>query len=207
MRIAPGSTDVSVWIRISDATDGTPETGVTSATPGLALRYQRTRGAVTSISPSDLAAVDSAHSDGGLKHVGDGYYRLDLPDAAVASGAAAVLVSGTATDMVVTGDVIDLVIAPDAALAAYDPPTHAETTAAAEAAKLAADGVDAVTVATGVNLREAARLLLAADFGETAGMGTTTATIKDFDDPDTNVATATVDGDGNRSSITVTVPE
>jgi hypothetical protein len=42
-------------------------------------------------------------------HIGDGYYRLDLPDAAVASGVDGVMVGGTVTGMVVIGCYVPLV--------------------------------------------------------------------------------------------------
>jgi hypothetical protein len=102
--IVQGATDQSTVIRIVDATTGAPETGVVAATAGLALYYRReggTRPAQSAL--SDVAAVDSAHTDGGLKHIGDGYYRVDPQDAAFASGAHGVLIEGTATDMVVIG--------------------------------------------------------------------------------------------------------
>lgn len=99
--ILKGATDQSTYIRIVDSADGTPETGVTSATSGIDLEYVRNRATATDLTESDLAAVDSAHSDGGIKHIGNGVYRVDLPDAAVATGADAVLVTGTVTDMVV----------------------------------------------------------------------------------------------------------
>lgn len=108
-----GTTDVSVVIRIIDSTDGTPETGVTSATGGLALEYRREGAVSTGITEADLTNLNDAHSDGGMKHIGNGYYRLDLPDAACASGATGVLVHGTVTGMVVIGEYVQLV--------AYDP--------------------------------------------------------------------------------------
>lgn len=111
--IKGGSTDQSTTIRILDSTTGLPETGVTSATSGLSINYRREGGSVASISISDLAAVNSAHSDGGIKHVGSGYYRLDLPDAAVAGSNTGVIIEGTATDMVIVGAYHPLV--------AYDP--------------------------------------------------------------------------------------
>lgn len=110
----PGSTDVSVVIRIIDAVDGTPETGVTSATSGIDLEYRREGAVVTNITESDLSALNDAHSDGGMLHIGGGYYRLDLPDAAVAAGAAGVLVTGQITGMVVIGCYIQLDIIEDA---------------------------------------------------------------------------------------------
>jgi hypothetical protein len=109
-----GSTDQSVTIRIVDSTDGTPETGVVAATSGLALYYRRqgaARVALTAL--NDLAGANSAHNDGGLFHLGDGYYRVDPQDAAFASGSADVVIEGTATGMVVIGAYHPLV--------AYDP--------------------------------------------------------------------------------------
>lgn len=104
-----GTTDVSVVIRIIDSTDGTPETGVTSATGGLALEYRREGAVSTAITEADLTNLNDAHSDGGMKHIGNGYYRLDLPDAACASGSTGVLVHGAVTGMVVIGEYVQLV--------------------------------------------------------------------------------------------------
>lgn len=103
-----GSTDQSVVIRIIDATDGTPETGVEHNTSGIDLWYRREGEAKVSITEAALASADAAHSDGGIEHLGDGYYRVDLPDAAVASGAAGVLVGGTVTGMIVIGAYLHL---------------------------------------------------------------------------------------------------
>lgn len=108
-----GTTDVSVTIRIVDAVDGTAETGVTSATSGIDLKYRREGAAAVSITETNLSALTDAHADGGILHIGAGYYRLDLPDAACASGAIGVLVFGTITGMSVIGEYVQLV--------AYDP--------------------------------------------------------------------------------------
>lgn len=108
-----GSTDVSVVLRIIDSTDGTPETGVVFNTAGIDLQYRREGAASTAITEATLAALTTAHADGGFLHIGNGYYRLDLPDAAVAAGAAGVLVHGTVTGMVVIGCYVEIV--------AYDP--------------------------------------------------------------------------------------
>lgn len=110
MRQVPaGSTDVSVTIRIVDASDGTPETGVEHNTSGIDLWYRRDGEAKVSITEAALSALTDAHSDGGIEHIGDGYYRLDLPDAAVASGADFVTIGGTVTGMVVIGTELQLV--------------------------------------------------------------------------------------------------
>lgn len=104
MIIPAGSTDKSVVLRIVDSADGTPEQGVTSATTGLALWYWREgAAALAALTESDLATLDAAHSDGGMLHVDDGYYRVDIPDAAFATGVDFVLIGGAATNMVVIG--------------------------------------------------------------------------------------------------------
>lgn len=107
--IEKGSTNQSCYITIIDSADGTPETGVTSATSGLDLEYCRAGAAPVNITESDLAAVDSAHSDGGIIHVGGGRYRVDVPDAAFLTGADAVYIQGTCTDMIVIPEAITLV--------------------------------------------------------------------------------------------------
>lgn len=107
--IKAGSTDQSVYLRIVDATDGTPETGVVYNTSGIDLWYRRVGAVKTSITEATLSALTDAHSDGGFLHVGDGLYRLDLPDAAVAAGATSVLVGGTVTGMVVIETLVPLV--------------------------------------------------------------------------------------------------
>jgi hypothetical protein len=99
--IKHGATDQSTVIRIIDATDGSPEQAVEHDTGGISLWYRREGGSVTAITPAALAAANSAHADGGIEHLDDGYYRLDLPDAACATGAAGVLVGGAVTGMIV----------------------------------------------------------------------------------------------------------
>jgi hypothetical protein len=44
-----------------------------------------------------------------MLHIDDGYYRLDLPDAAFATGANEVVVAGGVTGMVVIGEKVRLV--------------------------------------------------------------------------------------------------
>lgn len=107
--IKAGSTDVSVIIRIVDSTDGTPETGVVYNTSGIDIQYRRDGATSTSITEATLADASAAHSDGGFVHIGNGYYRVDLPDAAVATGVNGVLVHGTVTGMIVIGTYVPLV--------------------------------------------------------------------------------------------------
>lgn len=105
--VTKGTTDYSTTIRIVDSTDGTPETGVVFNTAGIDLWYRRPAAAHSSITEA-TQTEGGAHTDGGFVHISDGYYRLDLPDAAVASGADYVDVGGTVTGMVVIGGRIRL---------------------------------------------------------------------------------------------------
>lgn len=107
--VLKGATDQSVVIRIVDSVNGTPETGVVFNTAGIDLWYRREGAVKVSITEATLSALSDVHSDGGFLHIGDGYYRLDLPDAAVASGSNGVVVGGTVTDMVVIGTYMHLV--------------------------------------------------------------------------------------------------
>jgi hypothetical protein len=107
--IKKGSTDRSVTLRIIDSADGTPETGVLYNTTGIDLWYRREGAAKTSVTEATLAALTTAHADGGFLHVGDGVYRFDLPDAAFATSANYVDIGGTVTDMIVIGGRVRLV--------------------------------------------------------------------------------------------------
>lgn len=112
-KLKAGSTDVSVVVRIVDNTTGLPETGLVFNSAGMDMEYRREGGGNVNITEVTLASLSTAHADGGFLEIGNGYYRLDLPDAAVASGASGVLVHGTVTGAMVIGCYIQLV--------AYDP--------------------------------------------------------------------------------------
>jgi hypothetical protein len=106
--IVKGSVDKSVRVQIVDSTDGTPETGVVFNTSGIDLWYRRQGAAVVSITEASLATLATAHTDGGFLHISHGLYRLDLPDAAFATGADYVEFGGTVTGMIVIPGVIQL---------------------------------------------------------------------------------------------------
>lgn len=108
LKVKADATDVSVPIMVIDSGDGTPETGYTDASAGIDLWYRRAGGAETSITEAALAAWNSAHTDGGVEHGSDGRGRLDLPDAACASGVDYVEYGGTITGMIVIGGIIEL---------------------------------------------------------------------------------------------------
>lgn len=97
--IKKGATDQTVYVEILDSssTTGARKTGLVFNTAGLTAYYVRNGGSATAITLATLAAANSAHSDGGFKEVDatnmPGIYRLDLPDAAVASGADSVVIT------------------------------------------------------------------------------------------------------------------
>lgn len=105
--VTKDTTDYSCMVRVVDSTDGTPETSVAYNTAGVDLWYRRAGGTHVSITEA-TQTENGAHTDGGFVHVSDGYCRLDLPDAAVATGVDYVDVGGTFTDMIVIGGRIRL---------------------------------------------------------------------------------------------------
>lgn len=107
--VTKGSTDRSVVLRIIDETTGIPETGVVYNTSGIALWYRREGAAKTDITEATLAALTTAHADGGFLHIADGEYRLDAPDAAFATGANYVDFGGAVTGMIVIGGRVRLI--------------------------------------------------------------------------------------------------
>jgi hypothetical protein len=86
--IEKGSTDVSLAVRLYDATNGSPKSGLTIA--NLQIRYIKV-GDGNNITISDwtslsaLANLGAAHTDNYGYEIGEGYYRIDVPDAAFAT--------------------------------------------------------------------------------------------------------------------------
>lgn len=108
--ILKGTTNYSTTVRVIDSGDGTPETGLGATDAGTAFTFHRDGAAGVAITgPSDLSSSTDAHTDGGLLHLGNGYYRVDFQDAAYASGSDKVLLEGAATGMIVIGREITLV--------------------------------------------------------------------------------------------------
>lgn len=108
-QVLKGSTNVSVDVYIIDSTNGTPELGVLFNTAGIDLEYRRELAAVVNITEATLAALTTAHADGGFLEIGHGLYRLDVPDAAFATGVETVSIQGTVTGMIVVPQTIQLV--------------------------------------------------------------------------------------------------
>ncbi|WP_013626588.1 hypothetical protein [Rubinisphaera brasiliensis] len=110
--IQHASTDQDVILTICNS-DGTPKEDVVYNSSGIALWYRRQGGSKVAITPATLASLTTSHTDGGFLHIDDGQYRLDVPDAAFASGATHVTVGGTVDD----GVILPVTVA----LVAYDP--------------------------------------------------------------------------------------
>ena len=107
--VTKGSTDRGVTLRILDSTTGAPKTDVVYNSSGIDLWYRREGAARVAVTEATLAALTTAHADGGFLHVSDGVYRLDLPDAAFATGANSVDFGGTVTGGVIIGGRVRLV--------------------------------------------------------------------------------------------------
>lgn len=95
--VKAGSTDVTCTITMRAAATGVGTTG--HAHTDIALSYYREGAAsVTAVTEAALAALNTAHTDGGIEEIQNGEYRADFPDAAFASGASFVTLFASATD-------------------------------------------------------------------------------------------------------------
>lgn len=114
-QVKRGSTKVSVIVRAqAQASMPLASTSIGDGTSGLVLKYHRVGAGInggTSIVPVSIGNLSEAHNPGGIKHIADGYYRVDVPDAACAkaSGVNDVLVTAACTGAIITGCVIQLV--------------------------------------------------------------------------------------------------
>lgn len=84
MIYATGSTSVSISVQIVDDA-GLPVTGLTAATFPPVKYSLAGPSASVSVSLSDLALITSPWSSGGVKERELGFYRIDIPNAALAS--------------------------------------------------------------------------------------------------------------------------
>ncbi len=141
--IKKGATSQSVYFDVLDSTSttGGRKTGLAFNTSSLVAYYMRSQSTSTAITLATLAAANTAWSSGGFKEVDatnmPGIYRLDVPDAAFATGAGddVVIVLKGATGMVQASCDVQLV--------AYDPQdtVRAGLTALPNAAAEAAGGI------------------------------------------------------------------
>lgn len=92
LSVMAGSTSVSVNLFIQDSTSSTGAglTGLVYNTASLAAYYCLPGAAASSISLATLASASSSWSSGGFKEIDatnmPGWYRFDVPNAAIASG-------------------------------------------------------------------------------------------------------------------------
>lgn len=156
LAIQEGTTDVIVYPKWLNKSDGTAATTVDFNSAGISVNYIR-RGfdavAITLADGTDPAVASDAHSDGQMIHVYNGVCRLDLPDNVCASGLPAgqawARLSGESDDF----EMEDIVIQ----LTEYQPGTDLIGTPAG--ASVSADiaavktVVDAVLVDTGTTLQ------------------------------------------------------
>jgi hypothetical protein len=190
--IKKGATSQSVYVEILDATSstGARKTGLVYNTASLTAYYARNGASATAITLATLAAANSAWSSGGFKEVDatnmPGLYRLDVPDAAVASGVDSVVVT-------IRGATGMSQVSTEIQLTAID---------LQDTAQIPTSVMDlAAGVETGWTLRQAMRIVLSAMAGKASGLGTTTAVFRDMADSKDRIS-ATVDTSGNRSAVT-----
>lgn len=111
MDVLKGATDQTIFMELVDSTTGLPKTGIVYT--DVTGSYARTRGARVAITMATLANASAAHSDGGFILVDDtnqpGVYRIDVPDAAFATGAREVVITLKATGCRTVSRSIDLV--------------------------------------------------------------------------------------------------
>lgn len=144
--VKKGSTDRSIVLRAFDAT-GQPLTSLVFNSAGLSLWYRREGAARVDMTEVTLASLSAAHADGGFLHVGDGYYRIDIPDAAWATGANYVDFGGTATGAIFLGGRVRLVNIDHEDAAAFGM-SRLDVAASTRASQASVDTVDAVADAT-----------------------------------------------------------
>lgn len=110
--VKKGSTSQSVLVQFIDDVTGEPETGVNASTPGLSISawQEGSSNLFAPIQYVDLASKGSAWTEGGIKHIANGVYRYDPPNASFSGSTGdSVTLIGTATGMRMTPITIPLV--------------------------------------------------------------------------------------------------
>lgn len=113
-KMKAGATSQTIYVEVLDSTSttGGRKTGLAYNTASLVAYYVMNGGSATAITLATLAAANSAWSSGGFKEVDatnmPGIYRLDVPDAAIASGPSVVITIKGATGMVQVSEEIQL---------------------------------------------------------------------------------------------------
>ena len=94
----------------------------------------------------------------------------------------------------------------DTALGTVDIQWNGTTVVPLTAVLLSASGLDAVTVETGLNCRQAISVIVATTGGKVSGAGTGTETFRNAVADTVNRLVAQVDSSGNRTAITYNLP-
>lgn len=91
--IAPGETSVTrLRVRIYKDDFKANTTPLVYNSAGLAVSYARDGAADVGVTLTSLASSSAGYASGGFVHTGNGWYRIDLPNAAFAAGASDVVV-------------------------------------------------------------------------------------------------------------------
>lgn len=110
-KIPPASTSQFCHLRALSTLDGTPVTGITTATAGLDLRYQRLGGVAVSLTEVNRT-LGTAWASGSLAEVGNGIYEIGVPDAALVAGSPGVMIYGSLTNVEIEPCFIRLDLSP-----------------------------------------------------------------------------------------------
>ena len=180
MFFAPGDTSKTITVQLVDDS-GLALTGKVAA-DFPTTSYAKLAAASVAISLTDLGAITSSYSSGGVKEIGAGYYRLDLPNAALS----------TATILQVIGEASGKHV--------LYPPITVGADAIGTGVLDVAAGIE-----TGLTPRQALRLMAAALAGKLSGAAGTTVTIRNAVADSKDRIVATVDSSGNRSALTLDV--
>ena len=198
--IQHGSTTPSILLSFINPTTGLPRTDLVFNTASLSIGYRRPGGTVQTLTLGTLATVDAAYASGGFINVSRGVYRLDLPTAAVLTGAISlgIVAVNMPTDVVMIPCVVAL--GPDdLSVASATPATIAAAVAAPSAATIA-DGVLGRTISGGASGGRTVSSALAGIRNRVVRSGAT-LTVYDVDDT-TVLYTASVTSDAAAVPIT-----
>ena len=231
LSILAGSTSqtINVFIQDSSSSTGAGLTGLAYNSGSLTAYYALPRAAATSITLA-TQTVTGAYSSGGFVEISSanmpGWYRFDVPDAAIASGRFTSIHLKGATNMAPLPIEIELTAwnnqdAVHGGLSAL-PNTACTTnasliTSGTGTAQLSVSSGVASSILTNTaidnifdrsagvetswTLRQAMRIILSAVAGKLSGAATTTVAIRDMADTKDRIS-ATVDADGNRTAVT-----
>ena len=104
LTIRAGTTDVTLEVYAVDELTGQPKTAIAAAQ--VEARYARTRQASVPVGVVALGSPEDAHIDGGFVEIDaagcPGWYRFDVPDAALAAGAELVVIVLRAADVLIS---------------------------------------------------------------------------------------------------------